>query len=145
MASRIINPPPTYEKLVDENGNITVAWSLFFEQLFNGDQGNSWTPVATSLGQTGTPTLSGTLYRISQKLYYFDLLITPATNTSSVAGTTYFTGLPLTGISNGFCTAQSSNLGDPTGMYVAASGRIYTPAWTNITVPVTVSGVIKAQ
>ena len=145
MATPLFSPPPTYTQIVDSNGKVTMPWLLFFDQLYNGDNGISWTPVATSLGSVGTPTLTGKLYRISSKLKFFNIVITPATNTSSVAGTTYFTGLPITVNVDGFCTAQSSTLGDPTGIVVASSGRIYTPTWTNITVPVTVTGVIEAE
>ena len=145
MAVTVVNPPPTYEKISDKDGNITSAWLQFFDQIYNGDQGSEWTPTAVSLGQTGTPTITGLIYKISKKLVYFRILIVPATNTSSVAGTTYFTGLPVTPIADGFCTAQAANLGDPTGMVVASSNRIYSPTWTNIAVNVTVSGVIEAS
>lgn len=144
MAVTVINPPPTYEKIVDANGNVTTAWLLFFDQMYNGDRGSSWTPVATNLTQVGgNATLTGQIYRISNKLYFFRIGITPVTNTSSVAGTTYFTGLPISAGYDGFCTAQSSTLGDPTGMIVASNNRIYTPAWTTIAVPVTITGVVE--
>lgn len=145
MTARVINAPPTYTQMVDKDGKVTIPWALFFEQIYKGDQGNSWTPLATDLTVTGTPTFTGTYYQISSKLVFFHLKITPATDTSSVAGTTYFTGLPFTIAADGFCTAQSSNLGDPTGMVVASNQRIYTPAWTSISVPVTVTGVVEAS
>lgn len=145
MTVRVVNPPPTYEKIADADGNVTSAWLQFFDQVYGGDQGRAWTPTANSLGSVGTPVLTGTIYQISKKLVFFNLLITPGTNTTSTAGTTYFTGLPVIPFANGFCTAQSSNLGDPTGEVLASSGRIYTPAWSAITVPVTVTGVIEAS
>lgn len=140
----VLSPPPIYDPISDDDGKVSKSWALFFNSIYNGDQGTAWTPVATSLGTTGTPVLTGIIYQVSKKLSVFRILITPATNTTSTAGTTYFTGLPVTVLANGFCTAQSSNLGDPTGE-VTTAGRIYTPAWTNITVPVTVTGLIEAS
>ena len=139
-----LSPPPIYDPIAGDDGKVSKSWALYFNDQYNGDQGTEWTPVATSLGSTGTPVITGIIYQVSKKLSVFRILITPATNTSSVAGTTYFTGLPITVNAAGFCTAQSSNLGDPTGM-VTTAGRIYTPTWTNITVPVTVTGLIEAS
>lgn len=141
----ILSPPPIYDNIVGDDGKVTKSWALYFNDQYNGDHGSSWTPIATSLGSTGTPVLTGIIYQITKKLCVFRIVVTPATNTTSTAGTTYFTGLPVTVIANGFCTAQSSNLGDPTGEVVASSGRIYTPAWTNVAVAVTITGLIEAS
>lgn len=141
--TRTVTPPPLYDRMIDDEGKPTMAWTLFFNSIYLGDQGSSWTPVATSLGATGTPTLTGTYYRISSKLVYFNILITPGTDTTSTAGTTYITGLPFDISTNGFCTAQSLNLGGQTGMVVASNDRIYPPSWTAISVPVTITGVVE--
>jgi hypothetical protein len=141
--TRTVTPPPLYDRMIDDEGKPTMAWTLFFNSIYLGDQGTEWTPVATSLGSTGTPTLTGTYYRISSKLVYFNIVVTPATDTTSTAGTTYFTGLPFDISANGFCTAQSLNLGGQTGMVVASNDRIYPPAWTTISVPVTITGVVE--
>ena len=140
----INNSPPVNDKIVDDKGMVTASWAEHFYKISRGDQGTAFTPVATSLGSTGTPTLTGIYYKISSKLVYFRILVTPATNTSSTAATTYFTGLPVTLAANGFCTAEWSNIAD-IGQCTATGNRIYTPTWTNITVPVTVSGVIEAS
>ena len=139
------SPPPIGDRLIDEDGKLTLAWVMFMNQLYNGDRGNLWTPSFTSLGSTGTPTFSGKFYFISKSLVYLRAIITPATDTSSTAGTTYMTGMPFTIAANGTCHAVASNLGSTGGMAVASSGRIYTPTWTSITVPVTITATLEVN
>ena len=87
---------------------------------------------------------SGKYFRISGKLIYFNVVITPATNTSSVAGTTYINNFPLTIAADGACHAVAGNTGSTAGMAVASTNRIYTPDWTLVTNPVTVTGFLEA-
>lgn len=137
-------PPPTRNPLTEQNGVLTMPWLLFFNQVFNGDAGTDWTPTFTGLTISGTPTIAGRYYQISQYLCYFNILVTPGTNTSSVAGTTYIDNFPLTMNSNGFCLSLSNNLGGGLGMAVAASNRIYTPTWTTVTTPINIVGIVEA-
>ncbi len=140
-----INPPPIYNPVVDENGGATIPWILFFNSLFEGDGGEVWSPSFVNLTATGTPTITGTYYRIGQALTYFTINITPGTNTSASAGTTYVDNFPLRFSGNGFCAAVSGLLGGSLGMVDQASNRIYVPAWTSVTVPLTVVGFAEAS
>lgn len=138
-------PPPTRNPLTEGKGELTMPWLIFFNQVFNGDAGTSWTPTFTSLTSSGTPTISGRYYQISQYLCYFNILVTPATNTSSIAGTTYVDNFPLTAASNGVCATVSNNLGGGLGMVNATNNRIYVPTWTTVTTPINIIGIVEAQ
>ncbi len=140
-----LEPPPILNPLVDEKGVATLPWILYFNQLFIGDAGASWTPTFTSLAITGTPTITGRYYKLSQALCYFSVTITPATDTTATAGTTYIDNFPLTASANGICFAVSGNLGTVSGMVVASNNRIYVPAWSAVTVPLTVVGMVEAN
>lgn len=141
----MIQPPPITNPVVDENKVATMPWILFYNQIFTGDAGASWTPTFTNLTETGTATITGRYYKLSQYLCYFNVTITPATNTSAVAGTTYINNFPLTASANGICFAVSGNLGTNSGMVVAGNNRIYVPTWTTVTVPLTVIGLVEAN
>lgn len=138
-----VQPPPTKDPLT-ENGGLSLPWLLFFNQTYNGDPGTSWSPTFTNLTVSGTPTITGRYYRLSQFLYYFNVLITPATNTSAVAGTTFIDNFPLTSYANGFCVAVSNNLGGSAGMVNATNNRIYVPGWTTVTSPINIIGLVEA-
>jgi hypothetical protein len=140
-----IQPPPINEKLSDEQGIASLAWILFFNQLFIGDTGTDWTPTFTGLGTSGTPTITGRYYKISQELCYFRVTITPGTNTTSTAGTTYIDNFPLVISASGIVSVITDDLGAGQGKAVAGNNRIFTPAWTNITVPITITGTIEAR
>lgn len=140
-----VQPPPTKNPLTEKGGELTMPWLLYFNQVFNGDSGTEWTPTFTGLTVSGTPTITGRYYRISQYICYFNVLVTPATNTSAVAGTTYIDNFPLTANANGFCLTVSNNLGGGLGMVVATNNRIYVPAWTMVTTPLNVIGVVEAS
>lgn len=137
--------PPIYEPIVDKNGTVSLPWILFFNQIFTGDTGTEWTPAFTGLTSTGTPTLSGIYYKINQRLTYFRAVVTPATDTSAIAGTTFINNFPLTIRANGSCLATAGTAGSIGGSVVASSNRIYVPTWTLVTVPVTITGLIEAR
>lgn len=137
------NPAPITQPVVDQQGVATLPWTLFFNQSFEGDSGTDFTPVFTSL--TGTATFAGRFYRLSQYLVFFRIDITPSGNTSATAGTTYATGLPLNFTSNGFNTVVSGTTGGAIGMNTASDNRIYVPAWTNVSVPLTILGIVEAR
>lgn len=140
-----IQPPPTRNPITEKQGQLTMPWLLFFNQMFNGDAGVNWTPTFSGLTEVGTATKTGRYYQISQFLCYFNILITPGTNTSAVAGTTYVDNFPLTASSNGICGTVSNNLGGGLGMVVASNNRIYVPAWTTVTTPINVIGIVEAS
>lgn len=137
--------PPIRNPLTEQQGELTLPWVLFFNQVYNGDSGTSWTPTFTNLTISGAPTITGRYYQISQSLCYFNILISPATNTSSTAGTTYVDNFPLQASANGFCLVVGNNLGGSIGEVVSANNRIYTPSWTTVTTPINVIGIVEAS
>lgn len=139
-----VKPPPIDDIVIDESGKAALSWSLFFNSIFTGDTGTDWTPTFTNLTISGTPTITGQYYRIGRTLVYFQVRIVPATNTSSTAGTTYINNFPLTLSADGACIAVSGLLGSTPGMCDMATNRIYVPAWTTVTVPLTIVGFVAA-
>lgn len=140
-----VKAPPIYEVLADDGGKAMLPWILFFNQVYEGDKGTSWTPTFTSLTEVGTPSFSGRYYRLSQSLVYFRFTITPGTNTSATAGTTYVNNFPLTMRGDGICFAVSGNLGTASGMCDRATNRVYVPGWSAVTVPLSVIGLVEAN
>lgn len=139
-----IKSPPIYDILTEKDGKARPPWVLYFNSLFTGDTGTDWAPTFTSLGTTGTPTITGKVYRIGRHLAYFHVKIVPATDTTSTAGTTYINNFPLTLSADGACLAISGLLGSNAGMCDSATNRIYVPAWTTVTVPLTIVGFVEA-
>lgn len=140
-----LESPPSRHPLTDENGTLSMPWLLFFNQTFNGDSGTSWTPTFTGLTEVGgSATITGRYYKISNYLCYFNILVTPVTNTSAVASTTYVNNFPLTSSANGVCATVTSTLGGGLGIVQASSNRIYVPAWTTVTTPINVLGIVEA-
>jgi len=140
MSKRL--PPPTYEPLIaDEGANATLPWILFFSGIYEGDSGTTWTPTFTDLTEVGTATITGTYYKITQKLVYFVVTITPETSVSSTAGTTYINNFPLQLTKDGACLAVSGGLGSNAGHCVASNNRIFIPSLSAVTVPATIVGL----
>lgn len=138
------SPAPITQSVIDENGLPTLPWTLFFNQSFEGDAGQDWTP--SIVGLTGSTTsVTGRFYRLSQYVTYFNVTITPSGNTSSTSGTTYIEGFPLIFSSDGFNTVVSGTAGGSIGMNRASDNRIYVPAWTNISIPLTILGIGEAR
>lgn len=138
-------PAPIYNAVVEKDGIATLPWILFFNGLFNGDSGTSWTPTFTSLTVVGAaPTITGKYYKHGAQ-YYFEIRIVPGTNTSSTAGTTYVNNFPLDITADGSCSAVSGLLGGGNGMCENTTNRIYPPAWSAVTVPLTIVGWVTAQ
>lgn len=147
-------PPPAYSEVIEKDGKLTRPWLEFLNGLWVGDTGTpatgatSWTPTFTGLTEVGgSATKTGKVFKVSQQLAYFWVRIVPVTNTSSVLGTTYVNNFPLDILSFGSCTAVVENITGGAGLGVAepSTNRIYTPAWTAITSPLTVSGIIEAK
>lgn len=139
-----IDPPPIYEPISGSDGKASLPWILFFNRIFTGDTGTSWTPTFTNLTITGTPTITGVYYKIGP-LCFFRITITPATDTSATAGSTYVNNFPLTMSAPGFCIPVSGLLGGGTGMCDAATNRIYPPSWSAVTVPLYILGLVEAS
>lgn len=137
--------PPVRDPLIDDEAFVNLSWLLFFNSLFEGDTGESWTPTFSGLTQTGVPTITGRYYRLTRRVCYFSVLIIPATDTSAIAGTTYIDNFPLTFSGDGISFAVSGNLGAGPGHVVASGNRIYTPAWTSVTVPLTIVGICEVR
>jgi len=137
------NPAPITNPVIDEQGLPTLPWTLFFNQTFEGDRGDDWSPTITGL--TGSTTsVTGRYYRLSQSLVYFRIDIVPSGNTSSVAGTTYVGDFPLTFNFDGFNTVVSGSAGGSIGMNRASDNRILFPAWTTVSVPLAILGIGEA-
>lgn len=136
-----ITPPPLYDPITDKEGYPPKSWMEWLTAVYDGDTGDAWTPAFTDLTTVGSPTITGRYYRILRRLCYFSVLIVPGTNTSAVAGTTYINNFPLTFIADGPCFAVTGLLGDGPGHIVASNNRIYVPAWSAVTVPLTVIGI----
>lgn len=136
-----VSPPPINEILAEENGLPKIPWIVFFNELFEGDAGTTWTPTFTSLGSTGTPTITGRYFRINQKLTLFFVTITPSTDTTSTAATTYISNFPLSFALDSVCFASTgSGAVQAVGGIRASDNRIYTPGWSAVTEVLTIVG-----
>lgn len=132
---------PIVDPMVDESRKCRPSWMQYFATLEDGDVGQSFTPTFTNLTVVGTPTISGVYYQ-NQGMTYFAVKIVPSTSTSSVLGSTSFT-LPFNVSADTSCfavTGVSSSLGTVN----AASKTVYTPTWTGITTPITITGMVKS-
>jgi len=140
-----IQPAPIKDSLTTEDGDISFTWVTFFNQLYNGDTGTAWTPTFTNLTVVGTPTITGTLYRIGQSLAYFSIKIIPATTTASTAASTYCNNFPVSVKTPGPCFALGGNTGTISGMVENSSSRIYTPAWAATGLTLWIVGMCEIQ
>ncbi len=136
--------PPKTEPLVDNDKMMTLQWLIFQDELANGDAGTSWTPTFTGLTETGMATKTGVYYRISKKLFFYRIVITPATNTSATAGVTYCNNFPLTMNAAGVVFSLSDFTATINGS-TASNKRIYTGTWAALTTPVTLIGIVEAN
>ncbi len=144
--SKFFTPAPIADQLIEENGLANLSWILFFNSIFTGDPGQSWTPTFIGLTETGgAATITGKTFQISQSLVYFSVKIVPATNTSAVAGTTYISNFPFRANGDGVCFAVVSNTGLNVGMVDQATNVIYVPGWSTVTVPISIIGIVEAS
>lgn len=141
----MIDPPPINDTLADSNNMATLRWILFFNNIYNGDAGTDWTPTFQNLTTVGTPTITGRYYKLSQYLTYFRVIVTPATSTTSTAGSTYIDNFPLRFNADGACLAMRGGEGTQSGHIVASTNRIYTPPWVTVTVPMVIVGLVEAS
>jgi len=142
-----VSPPPIIHPLIEGRSETAdLRWIEFFNEVFQGDAGTSWTPTFTSLTTVGTPTITGRYYRIGQNMCWFNIRIVPGTNTSSTAGTTVCNNLPLTFILDSVCLAGTgSGAVQAIGGIRAADNGIFPPAWTTSTETITVVGFGAAR
>lgn len=142
--SNASNTPPSFDPVVQDNGKVNLSWLLYFNNLSDGDVGQSWVPTFTGLTEVGgAATITGAYYQILKRLCFFRFTITPVTNTSSVSGTTYVDNFPLISSNNGFCVAITGTTGSALGTVISSSNRIYMPSWSLITTPITVIGFVE--
>lgn len=136
--------PPLYDVLVGDDNKANINWTIFFQNISDGDSGQEWSPTFQNLTVSGTPIITGRYYQISKYLCYFTTTIDPnGGNTSSTAGTTYIENFPIAFGGDGIVFAVSGNLGDGPGHVVAASNRIYVPAWTGVSIPLKIIGIAE--
>jgi hypothetical protein len=136
-----VNPPPINDLLIEPTGLPRISWIEFFNNVFEGDGGTVFTPSFVGLGSTGTPTISGRYFRINQRFCVFFVTITPATDTTSTAATTYISNFPLTFTIDSVCFAGTgSGAVQAIGGIRASDNRVYTPGWSAVTTPLTVVG-----
>lgn len=136
--------PLQSEALVDDNKNITLPWQVFLEEAANGDAGTAWSPSFVGLTTTGVPTITGVYYQISKTLTYFRITITPATDTTSVLGTTYCSNFPLTFKNDSANTTTISYTAAVSGNTVSGN-RIYAASWAATALPVTIVGLAEVN
>lgn len=147
-------PAPAYSEVIEKDGKMKRPWLEFLNGLWVGDTGtpdsgsSAWVPKFTGLTETGgSAVITGKVFKLSQQIAYFWVRIVPVTDTSSVLGTTYVNNIPLDIISYGSCTAVVENITGGAGVGIAEvnNNRIYTPTWTTIAAPITISGTIEAK
>jgi hypothetical protein len=136
--------PPKTEELIDEDKYPTLSWISFFDGVATGDTGTIWTPTFVGLTEVGAAVKTGIYFRLTSKLAYFRIKITPATSTTAVAGTTYCDNFPLSITSDGASLTCSSFTAASAGV-TASDKRIYTAAWAAIVTPVTITGTIEVN
>lgn len=140
------NAPPLNQPLLNPDGSIPMQWILFFNQIYNGDAGQAWTPTFNSLTISGSiPKVTGRVYQLSKYLTMFTANLIPGTNTSAVAGTTFIDNFPFIMQGDGLVFAVSGRLGSSSGMCEKATNKIWVPAWTTVTVPLTLVGFVEAE
>lgn len=133
---------PARQPIVEDTGAPTLLFIEFLQNLSQGDPGNKFSPDVENLGTVGTPTITGVYYE-NNGFVDFYARITPGTNTTSTAGTTYIQ-LPFTVTSDCPCFATSGSA-STVGSILAASNRAYLPGWSALTSPVTISGRVATQ
>lgn len=139
-----IGDPPINERLAEEaTGKPRLSWILFFQNLLQGDRGNGFVPAYANLTAVGTPVIAGAFYQNSGWTDFW-IEIVPGTSTTSTSGVTYFelpfdvkVGAPV------FATVNGAFVG--AGAMEITNNRIYTPSWSAVTVPITLSGRVLTQ
>ena len=100
--------------------------------VLNDYEEGTWTPVATGLTNVGAVTYTATYTKIG-RVVYINLKVNAVTSTTSVANTTYFSGLPFTPALNSTITAVNEGNITSLGVGLIATGStVFTPNWTAV-------------
>lgn len=101
---------------------------------------STWTPTATNVTVTGTPTYSGTYTRVGNRVF-FEIGIT-TTGTNAFTGNSTYVTLPsgLTPTVGGSCSAVATNTTSVGHCYISTTGRVYLPTWAASSQTVYISG-----
>lgn len=146
MSNRI--EAPIKDPIIGEDGGISMSWALFFNQLAIGDTGKDWNPTFINLTTAGgAPTITGRYYRLSRAMAYFRITIVPAAggSTTGTAGSTYCDNFPLDVRGDSACSVVAGNVGTGNGMVVGLNNRVYPPAWSAVTIPLSIVGLVETQ
>jgi len=101
-------------------------------ELLNDYEEGTWTPVATNLTVVGTVTYTGKYTKIGG-VVYINLKAIASTSSSSVAGSTNFSGLPFAPAVTAPATAVNANAVVSLGAGIMdVDSRLYSPTWTSI-------------
>jgi hypothetical protein len=101
-------------------------------ELLNDYEEGTWTPVATGLTNVGAVTYTATYTKIG-RVVYINLKVSAVTSTTSVANTTFFSGLPFNPAQNSTVTAV--NEGNITSLgvgLIAVGSNLFAPSWTAV-------------
>jgi len=131
---------PIADKLLDDSGKLRPTWVIYFSGLNQGDVGTTWNPTIVNLTSVGTPTITGVYYQ-NNGFTDFAVKIVPATNTSSVLGSTTI-AVPFSVTADTIVNVVTSG-GYDFGRIISSSKTIFLPTWSLITVPLTITGRVK--
>ena len=135
--------PPFNAPIEDQIGGMSKQWATFFESMFMGDAGKDWNP--TFVGLSGSLTSQkARFYRLNNYFAVFHIDLVPSGGITSTGGNTYCNNFPLQTRQNGVCWAVSGGLGTEAGHVNGVDRRIYFPAFSGITNPVSIIGFVWA-
>ena len=122
---------------------ITASSINFGQTTLNGYKTGTFSPVATNLTVVGGVSYSAIYYTRIGNIVVVSFEVDAGTSSSSVAGSTAFTGLPYTPVQGGGISVLAQGTGSKIGFgngTVDASSTVYPPSWTNVQY-VTVSAI----
>jgi hypothetical protein len=100
--------------------------------VLNDYEEGTFTPVATGLTNVGAVTYTATYTKIG-RVVYINLKVSAVTSTTSVANTTYFSGLPFNPAQNSTVTAVNEGNITSLGVGLIATGsNLFAPSWTAV-------------
>lgn len=134
---------PPFRTVVAESGLFSRPWQKWLGDFYNNSSSSSKATTPAITGLTGTSVVTGSTNKIGG-LLYFQYLIIPAVNTTSVLGTTYIL-LPYTAASYGHLTATkvSSRISLGSGQVDINTSKAYLPAWSAVTEPISITGFVQ--
>lgn len=123
-----VTAPPLEDALVDPQLKANVSYAAFFENMYLGDVGTTFTPTFQNLTVVGDPTYTAQYYRLSDRWYVVRIVIESTTTTASTAGSTYIDNFPLTLLNDGL-TFATVGTGVAASVAQAANNRLYVPGY----------------